>query len=120
MIKTVVKSTSIVWNTKLNTDVYENIKTKITITPEQVKELAAHVIHESYVIFAGKLFYQKAGIRMGGNASPVIADVVLSTMEFMFLQKTSIPKSASVVRYVDDILSVNVDIEDMIRTAYHA
>ena len=50
---------------------------------------------------------------MGGNASPLIADLVLSMLEYDFLtninNKTIAKTMSYTMRYIDDILSINCD-----------
>ena len=90
----------------------------LSFTEQMVYELIHTVVTESYVTFAGKPMYQRAVFRMGGNASPLIADLVLSSLELKFFKTHSFPKNADIYRYIDDILAVNINIEPLINNAY--
>lgn len=80
----------------------------IFYTKEELKELIQVVTTESYVTFAGFLFKQVKGIPMGGNSSPIIADLVLSILEYKFLTDKDNATFAKQVnnsfRYIDDLL----------------
>ncbi len=71
-----------------------------------VKQILVHVMDETYVAFAGNIFRQIMGVPMGGNASPLIADLTLSMMEFNYCQSRA-RSSILAVRYIDDVLAVN-------------
>ena len=64
----------------------------------------------SYVYFAKMLFKQTKGISMGASCSPIIADLVLSKLEYDFLirpENYGIAKRLRYTkRYIDDILSI--------------
>ena len=45
------------------------------------------ILYNTYIKFGQQLFLQTKGIPMGGNASPLIADLYLSWLEFQFLDK---------------------------------
>ena len=66
------------------------------------------------------IFKQVAGIPMGGNASPLIANLVLSFMEFKYFQRNEVKINykAAIFRYVDDILAINIDISELIKNCY--
>jgi hypothetical protein len=55
---------------------------------------------------------------MGGNASPLIADLTLSKMEFNFLNKIHIDRHTAFFRYMDDVLAINFEIEDKLAAIY--
>jgi hypothetical protein len=63
-------------------------------------------LEETYVLFAGTVFQQIKGIPMGGNASPLLADLTLCGMEYDYMKATRIPRPL-VVRYIDDLLVIN-------------
>jgi hypothetical protein len=79
-------------------------------TKEDVKYLVREVVGNSYVHFAGLNFHQKLGIPQGGNASPALADLCLSFMEYNFLTKKenrpAAKRLAYTCRYVDDVCSL--------------
>jgi hypothetical protein len=79
-------------------------------TKEDIKFLVREVVGNSYVHFAGLTFHQKLGIPQGGNASPALADLCLSFMEYDFLSKkenrATTKRLAYTCRYVDDICSL--------------
>lgn len=56
---------------------------------------------------------------MGGNASPLIADLTLSVIEFKYLkEQPRMPTDAFVARYIDDIVEINVDLEHRLPQIY--
>jgi GIY-YIG catalytic domain len=71
-----------------------------------VKQILVHVMDETYVAFAGNIFRQIMGVPMGGNASPLIADLTLSIIEFNYC-KSHAHNKVLAVRYIDDILALN-------------
>jgi len=71
-----------------------------------VKLMLVHVMDETYVSFAGTIFRQIMGVPMGGNASPLIADLTLSIMEFNYCRNHT-RSNIIAVRYIDDILTLN-------------
>jgi hypothetical protein len=80
---------------------------------EDIKALIEFIIHESYVNVGKKIFRQTAGIPQGGNASPDIADLTLSWLEFKYFNSRDnvINKNALLYRYIDDILCINLDFD---------
>ena len=85
-------------------------RNSIKFTASDVKELLAYVIENSFVVFAGKLFHQRKGLPMGSPSAPIIADLVLSNLEFRFLtekrNRSIAERLKFTMRYVDDILSL--------------
>lgn len=69
------------------------------------------VLSESYVLFCGIVFQQIKGVPMGGNASPLIADLTLSVMEYEAFKELNFSLrfgNLFLARYVDDIIAINV------------
>ena len=72
------------------------------------------ILFNTYVSFAGNIFKQIKGIPMGGNCSPLIADLYLSWIEYCYLSKLlksdlSLAKKLSLnCRYIDDIVTPNI------------
>ena len=72
------------------------------------------ILFNTYVCFGHKLFHQTKGIPMGGNCSPLIADIYLSWLEFEYMSKLknnnfALAKQLSYnSRYIDDILTPNI------------
>ena len=97
-----------------------NSKNLVSVDSTTAKELLHVVITESYVEIGSRVFKQRAGIPMGGNASPLIADIVLSVMEYRYFERpdVKISRNCVICRYIDDILAVNVDVSHMIGSAY--
>ena len=69
-----------------------------------------------YIQFNQKLFLQTKGIPMGGNASPLVADLYLSWLEYKFINKLIKRKEFGLVVklkyicwYTKDIITPNVD-----------
>ena len=75
----------------------------------QIKNMVRFVVDNTYVKFAGMVFKQVQGVPMGGNASPQIADLVLSFMEFTTLKKDTKSRwnHKHTFRYIDDLCSIN-------------
>ena len=77
-------------------------------------EAVTFIINEVYVMFGGLVFKQTKGIPMGGNCSPLLADIFLSHCEYMYMstlvksKKFGLAKLLShTSRYIDDICIVN-------------
>ena len=82
-------------------------------TLQHVLDALEFILYNTYIIFGENIFLQTRGIPMGGNASPLIADLYLSWLEYIFLSKL-VKKDASLVhklshncRYIDDIATPN-------------
>jgi hypothetical protein len=72
------------------------------------------LIDKIFVSFGGTLFQQVAGIPMGTNCAPLLADLFLYSYESEFLQKLVKDKKINeakafnfTYRYIDDALSIN-------------
>jgi hypothetical protein len=81
------------------------------ISSFNLKSLTKLIIQENYVRFAEFNFRQDTGVAMGNPASPVLADLTLSALEYLYLinpinrQKAYLCRN--VVRYIDDLGSAN-------------
>ena len=93
---------------------------------DKLKTSLEYLLFNSYVRFGPYVFKQIKGIPMGGNASPLIADLFLANLEFKFMDKLVSSKSpinlrlakklSNNSRYIDDIMVCNMsDINDFIR-----
>ena len=73
----------------------------------EIIEMIDQVLKQGYVKFGNIVFHQKCGVPMGGNASPMLADLTLSMIEFEYLSKQQNLNIArtfgKVYRYMDDI-----------------
>ncbi|MCP4978369.1 MAG: hypothetical protein GY931_19660 [Maribacter sp.] len=79
-------------------------------TEEDIMEMVQVVLDNTYVQFAGLIFKQCIGIPMGGNASPLLADLSLAVMEFKYLKQATPQQRKDIgdnVRYIDDLLNAN-------------
>ena len=72
------------------------------------------VINEVYVVFGGLVFKQTKGIPMGGNCSPLLADLFLCHCEYIYMstlvknKKFGLARLLShTCRYIDDLCIVN-------------
>ena len=87
----------------------------VVYTVDKLLEALKFVIFETYIKFDKYVFKQIKGIPMGGNASPLIADLYLSWCEFLYVSrlcKTNIQMAKNLYftsRYLDDIVTVNFD-----------
>ena len=82
------------------------------------------ILNNTYIKYGQQLFLQTKGIPMGGNASPLIADLYLSWLEYQYLSKLVRNKYFSLLhklkynsRYIDDIITPNV--ENFLEIAKH-
>ena len=81
----------------------------------QFKEAIRFIVSEVYVCFGGLVFKQIRGIPMGGNCSPLLADLFLLHCEFVFMntllsskKKIGLAKLLSrTTRYIDDLCIFN-------------
>ena len=80
----------------------------IFIDQHQCYKLAQDVIQNTYVSFAGLNFKQIKGVPMGGNASPMLADLSLAMLEYAFLSKNhNVAREMRFTkRYIDDLLCI--------------
>ena len=84
-------------------------------TLHHVLDALEFVLNNTYVKFGDYIFLQTKGIPMGGNASPLIADLYLSWLEFSFLSKLEKKDTGLIYslrhncRYIDDIATPNFD-----------
>ena len=100
---------------------------------EKLKEALEYLLFNSYVKFGPYVFKQAKGIPMGGNASPLIADLFLANLEFKYMEKLVNTKRNDInynrnirlakklsnnCRYIDDILVCNMtDINEFLHYA---
>ncbi len=79
-------------------------------TKQQVLHMIQIILDNTYVTFAGFIFQQISGIPMGGNASPLLADMTLSALEFKCINKmsnVSRKELGTCSRYIDDLFNLN-------------
>ena len=75
--------------------------------------LVEFCIDNIFVEFDGHVYQQTAGIPMGINCAPLVADLFLYSYEadFVHLQKTQVQEEKTsfnlTVHYIDDVLSLN-------------
>ena len=89
------------------------IEEHLSMEATEIKELISYIIDETYVKFGPWIFRQTCGVPMGGNASPTLADLTLSMLEYGFLSKSENQQVArsmgNTVRYIDDLLTMNYE-----------
>ena len=86
------------------------------------------LVDNIFVVFGGKVFQQIAGIPMGTNCAPLLANIFLYSYEAEFIQsllstgKTKLAYQFNFTyRYIDDVLSFNnPDFEDYLDQMYPA
>ena len=104
-------------------------KGKLSFDIHKLKESIKFLLFNSYIKFGPFIFKQILGIPMGGNASPLIADLFLLSLEFKFMRdlldsknpnKLKLAKTLSNnSRYIDDILVCNyTDFIDIAKLIY--
>ena len=85
-------------------------KGTIYLERQDIAYLVHQVLKNGYVTFAGKCFQQICGVPMGGNASPMLADLTLSMLEFEYLNNKDNAQLARIFqntyRYMDDLLTI--------------
>ena len=74
-----------------------------------ILNMVDYVIEENFINIGGSIFRQKCGIPMGANASPMLADLCLSWMEFEYLKGRNIHRPLKLFRYLDDVLVFNCE-----------
>ena len=79
------------------------------LLPNDVSELIHFIVANSYVKHAGQIFHQTKGLPMGGNASPLLADLCLSILEYKYIMSHPLEgrRLNMSMRYIDDILTLN-------------
>ena len=84
-------------------------------TLQHVLDALEFILYNTYIRFGDHIFLQTRGIPMGGNASPLIADLYLSWLEFSFLSKLDKKDTGLIYdlrhncRYIDDIATPNLE-----------
>ena len=106
-------------NHYLNKSWFSSSNTRNSFSREKLKEAIEYLLFNSYVKFGPYVFKQNKGIPMGGNASPLIADLFLANLEFKYMNKLVNTKQdnfnynrnirlakklSNNSRYIDDIL----------------
>ena len=106
-------------NQYLSKSWFSSCNTRNSFSREKLKEAIEYLLFNSYVKFGPYVFKQRKGIPMGGNASPLIADLFLANLEFKYMDKLVNTKHNSNdynrnirlarklsnnSRYIDDIL----------------
>ena len=92
---------------------------KASYDREKLKMSLEYLLFNSYVRFGPYVFKQVKGIPMGGNASPLIADLFLANLEFKYMDRLVSSKSPDNIRlakklsnnsrYIDDIAVCNMN-----------
>ena len=83
-------------------------------TLDKVLDSLHWILYNTYVRFGDHLFRQEKGIPMGGNCSPLIADLYLSWLEYKYVtntMKNNFPMAKQLSynsRYIDDIITPNI------------
>ena len=78
------------------------------------KDAVKFIVSEVFVSFGGLVFRQTRGIPMGGNSSPLLADLFLAHCEFQYMSTLLKEKKfglarllSSTTRYIDDLCFFN-------------
>ena len=81
---------------------------------DDIIKMLEFLVHNTFVVFAGKVFKQTVGIPMGTNCAPLLADIFLYSYETDFIQillstgkKHLAYRFNLTYRYIDDVLSIN-------------
>ena len=80
----------------------------------QFKDAVRFIVNEVFVSFGGHVFRQIKGIPMGGNCSPLLADLFLAHCEFLYMSNLIKNKKfglarllSNTSRYIDDLCFLN-------------
>ena len=92
-------------------------KGKVSFSLDKLKKSIKFLLFNTYIKFGPYIFKQILGIPMGGNASPLIADLFLLSLEFKFMRNLVDSKNPAQLdlaktlsnncRFIDDILVCN-------------
>ena len=101
-----------------NSSRFESTERKGSYDRIKLKAAIEYLLFNSYVRFGPLVFKQIKGIPMGGNASPLIADLFLANLEFKYMEKLVKSKSqidldiakkvSNNSRFIDDIAVCNM------------
>ena len=110
---------------------FSSLNSRNSFSREKLKEAIEYLLFNSYVKFGPYVFKQTKGIPMGGNASPLIADLFLANLEFKYMEKLVNTKQtdnnynrnirlarklSNNSRYIDDILVCGmIDINEFLQ-----
>ena len=107
---------------------FASVNRKGSYDREKLKTALDYLLFNSFVRFGPHVFKQIKGIPMGGNASPLIADLFLANVEFRYMDKLvssnpeSIPLTAGCIENdKDTFLDLDITIEEnrFITKIYH-
>ena len=72
-------------------------------------DLVHKIVDNTFVVFTEMVFRQNKGVPMGGNASPMLADLSLAMIEYSYLSKNKreAQELSYTRRYIDDVLCIN-------------
>ena len=88
----------IVLNHFWETAQFASVNRKGSYDREKLKTALDYLLFNSFVRFGPYVFKQIKGIPMGGNASPLIADLFLANLEFKYMDKLVSSKSPENLR----------------------
>lgn len=106
----------------------DNASSKKTYKNLDVYMMLEFILDNSYAEYAGQIYRQTKGIPQGNNASPQIADLTLSYMEYIYITKTvTIEKPLAMhlnktFRYIDDLIHISHLTEEFVyicKSMYH-
>lgn len=85
---------------------YTDIQGPNTFSKSDVKFMISYILNNSYTSYANVTYKQVKGVPQGNNASPLIADLTLSMIEFLYSKNNphSILRKTIRSRYMDDII----------------
>ena len=94
----------------------------------EFKKAICYILSEVYVSFGGLVFQQTRGIPMGGNSSPLLADLFLAHCEYKYMKDLMKSKTFNLARmlsnntrYIDDVCVFNyTEFESLIPLIYPA
>ena len=113
---------------------FSNSDNRNNYSIQKLKDAIKYLLFNSYVKFGPYIFKQTKGIPMGGNASPLIADLFLANLEFKYMNELIdtdqnddnynnnirlAKKLSNNCRYIDDILVCGIrEINEFLQYAW--
>lgn len=70
------------------------------LTLNNIKELIGILLNETFVKIGDLIFKRIKDIPMGGAASPLIADLTLSVLEYKFMTPANIPSNVNHIKLI--------------------
>ena len=103
----------IVLNRFWKTAQFASVNRKGSYDRDKLKTALDYLLFKSFVTFGSHVFKQIKGIPMGGNASPLIADLFLAHLEFRYMDKIVSSKSPENLRMAKELSNFMICSKDI-------